>query len=158
MSCGAHRVQVPQYAWIVIGPLIADRKISHPRRLRRSRPEFSSSFHPDAANMPTHSLYIPLKPPPLGRLRRNFGASWGRNVALGSVLGANLRQIGVKIWLLGHLRGEDSPRGWQGTSKGQPSKNSPCARGPFWPENCNFHIRFGVPFWVLFLLNFGSHF
>ena len=103
------------------------------------------------------SIYIPLKPPPLGRFWRNFGASWGRNVALGSVLGANLRPVGVKIWLLGHLRGEDSPRGRQGTSKGQGTQNSPCACGPFWPENKNSGLDSGLPFWDHFLLNFGSH-
>ena len=67
-------------------------------------------------------------------------------------------QVGVKIWLLGHLRGEDSPRGRQGTSKGQGGKNPCCACGPFWPANCNFHLRFGVPFWDVFLINCGSHF
>ena len=101
---------------------------------------------------------IPLKPPPLGRFRRNFGASWGRNVAPGSVLGATLRQVGVKIWLLGHLRGEDRPRGRQGTSKGQGSKNPHCAPGPFWPTICKFHFRFGVPFWDICLINCWSHF
>ena len=103
-------------------------------------------------------MYIPLKPPPLGRFWRNFGASWGRNAALGSVLGANLRQVGVKIWLLGHLRGEDSPRGRQGTSSELPGQKSPYACGPFWPDNCNFHLRFGVPFWDVFLLILGPIF
>ena len=28
--------------------------------------------------------HFPLKPPPLGRLRGHFGASWGQNVAVGT--------------------------------------------------------------------------
>ena len=55
-------------------------------------------------------------------------------------------QVGVKIWLLGHLGGEDSPRGRQGASKGQPATTV-----------CSAQTRFGQKI-AIFTSVLGSHF
>ena len=94
----------------------------------------------------------------MGQLRLKVGATWGQILVLGSVYGPNLAQVGVKKWLLGHLRGEENTRGRQGASKEQPGQNAQNAPSPFLPEIFNFHLRFGVPFWCTFYVIFGYHF
>ena len=62
------------------------------------------------------------------------------------------------MWLLGHHRGEENPRGRQGASKEQGGRFVQNARGPFWLEIFNFHLHFGAQFWVLFWSFFGPIF